>query len=65
MRYLYAILGLLILIAALGGIKGAQISSLIQMGKAMEAAGVVMAASPAELGSTLQEAVRRGAPKRN
>jgi succinyl-CoA synthetase alpha subunit len=33
--------------------------------KAMEAAGVVMAASPAELGSTLQEAVRRGAPKRN
>ncbi len=32
--------------------------------KAMEAAGVVMAASPAELGSTLQEAVRRGAPKR-
>ncbi|MET0343801.1 MAG: efflux RND transporter periplasmic adaptor subunit [Polyangiales bacterium] len=39
MRYFYAILGLLILIAALGGIKGAQISSLIQMGKAMEAAG--------------------------
>ncbi len=32
--------------------------------KAMEAAGVVMAASPAELGSTLQEAVRRGPPKR-
>jgi succinyl-CoA synthetase alpha subunit len=32
--------------------------------KSMEAAGVVMAASPAELGSTLQEAVRRGAPKR-
>ncbi len=32
--------------------------------KAMEAAGIVMAASPAELGSTLQEAVRRGAPKR-
>ena len=32
--------------------------------KAMEAAGVVMAASPAELGSTLLEAVRRGAPKR-
>ncbi len=32
--------------------------------KAMEAAGIVMAPSPAELGSTLQEAIRRGAPKR-
>ncbi|MBX7097631.1 MAG: succinate--CoA ligase subunit alpha [Myxococcaceae bacterium] len=32
--------------------------------KAMQAAGVVMAASPAELGTTLQEAVKRGAPKR-
>ncbi len=32
--------------------------------KAMEAAGIVMAASPAELGSTLLEAVRRGPPKR-
>ena len=31
---------------------------------AMEAAGIVMAASPAELGTTLQEAVKRGAPKR-
>jgi succinyl-CoA synthetase alpha subunit len=33
--------------------------------KAMEAAGFVMAASPAELGTTLQEAVRRGPPKKN
>ena len=33
--------------------------------KAMEAAGFVMAASPAELGTTLQEAVKRGAPKKN
>lgn len=33
--------------------------------KAMEAAGVVMAASPAELGSTLQEAIKRGPPSRN
>ena len=32
--------------------------------KAMKAAGVVMADSPAELGTTLQEAVKRGAPKR-
>ncbi len=32
--------------------------------KAMEAAGFVMAASPAELGSTLQEAVKRGPPKK-
>ncbi len=32
--------------------------------KAMTAAGFVMAASPAELGTTLQEAVRRGPPKR-
>lgn len=32
--------------------------------KAMEAAGVVMASSPAELGITLQEALKRGAPKR-
>jgi membrane fusion protein (multidrug efflux system) len=39
MRYVYPILGLLILVAALGGIKTAQISSLIQAGKAMEAAG--------------------------
>jgi succinyl-CoA synthetase alpha subunit len=33
--------------------------------KAMKAAGVVMAESPAELGTTLQEAVRRGPPRRN
>lgn len=39
MRYVYPILGLLILVAGLGGIKVAQISSLVQMGKAMEAAG--------------------------
>lgn len=39
MRYVYAILGLLILVGGLGGIKVAQISSLVQMGKAMEAAG--------------------------
>ena len=32
--------------------------------KAMEAAGVVMAASPTELGTTLQEAVKRGPAKR-
>ena len=32
--------------------------------KAMEAAGFLMAASPAELGTTLQEAVKRGAPKK-
>jgi len=32
--------------------------------EAMEKAGIVMAASPAELGTTLQEAIRRGAPKR-
>ncbi len=32
--------------------------------KAMQSAGIVMAESPAELGTTLQEAVRRGAPKR-
>ncbi len=32
--------------------------------QAMEAAGVVMAQSPAELGTTLQEAVRRGPPKK-
>jgi len=39
MRYVYPILGLLILVAALGGIKTAQISSLIKAGKASEAAG--------------------------
>jgi succinyl-CoA synthetase alpha subunit len=32
--------------------------------KAMEAAGFLMAASPAELGTTLQEAVKRGPPKK-
>jgi succinyl-CoA synthetase alpha subunit len=32
--------------------------------KAMAAAGVVMAQSPAELGTTLQEAIKRGPPKR-
>ncbi len=32
--------------------------------KAMTAAGIVMADSPAELGTTLQEAVKRGAPKK-
>jgi succinyl-CoA synthetase alpha subunit len=32
--------------------------------KAMEAAGVLMAASPTELGTTLQEALKRGAPKK-
>lgn len=39
MRYVLPILGLLILIAGLGGVKFAQISSLIQAGKAAEAAG--------------------------
>ncbi|RKH42029.1 succinate--CoA ligase subunit alpha [Corallococcus sicarius] len=33
--------------------------------KAMEAAGILMAASPAELGTTLQEVVKRGPPKKN
>ena len=33
--------------------------------KAMQAAGYVMASSPSELGTTLQEAVRRGPPKKN
>jgi succinyl-CoA synthetase alpha subunit len=33
--------------------------------KAMEAAGVVMAASPAELGSALVAAMKRGAPNKN
>jgi succinyl-CoA synthetase alpha subunit len=33
--------------------------------KAMEAAGFLMAASPAELGTTLQEAIKRGPPKKN
>jgi succinyl-CoA synthetase alpha subunit len=33
--------------------------------KAMESAGILMSASPAELGTTLQEAVKRGAPKKN
>jgi membrane fusion protein (multidrug efflux system) len=39
MRYLLPILGLLLLVGALGGIKFKQISSLIQYGKAAEAAG--------------------------
>lgn len=33
--------------------------------KAMEAAGVLMAPSPTELGTTLQEALRRGPPKKS
>jgi len=33
--------------------------------KAMEAAGVVMAASPAELGTALVAAMKRGAPNKN
>jgi succinyl-CoA synthetase alpha subunit len=33
--------------------------------KAMEAAGFLMAASPAELGTTLQEALKRGPPKKS
>jgi succinyl-CoA synthetase alpha subunit len=33
--------------------------------KAMESAGILMAASPAELGTTLQEAVKRGVSKKN
>ena len=32
--------------------------------KLLEAAGFVMAASPAELGTTLQEAIKRGPPKK-
>jgi membrane fusion protein (multidrug efflux system) len=39
MRYVFPILGLLVLVGALGGIKFAQISSLIKFGKAAEAAG--------------------------
>ncbi|HSP76935.1 MAG TPA: succinate--CoA ligase subunit alpha, partial [Myxococcaceae bacterium] len=33
--------------------------------KAMEAAGFLMAPSPTELGTTLQEAVKRGPPRKN
>jgi membrane fusion protein, multidrug efflux system len=39
MRYFIAVLGLLLLIAALGGIKGTQIASLMSAGKAMQKAG--------------------------
>jgi membrane fusion protein (multidrug efflux system) len=39
MRYAAVILGILVLVATLGGIKGAQISSLISAGKKFEAAG--------------------------
>jgi succinyl-CoA synthetase alpha subunit len=46
--------------AIISGGKGAASDKI----KAMEAAGIVMAASPAELGSTLQEAVKRGVPKK-
>jgi succinyl-CoA synthetase alpha subunit len=46
--------------AIISGGKGAAADKI----KAMEAAGIVMAASPAELGTTLQEAVKRGPPKR-
>ena len=46
--------------AIISGGKGAAADKI----KAMEAAGIVMAASPAELGTTLQEAVKRGPKKR-
>ncbi|MBL8957118.1 MAG: succinate--CoA ligase subunit alpha [Myxococcaceae bacterium] len=46
--------------AIISGGKGAASDKI----KAMEAAGIVMSASPAELGTTLQEAVKRGPPKR-
>jgi succinyl-CoA synthetase alpha subunit len=46
--------------AIISGGKGAASDKI----KAMEAAGIVMAASPAELGTTLQEAVKRGPRKR-
>jgi succinyl-CoA synthetase alpha subunit len=46
--------------AIISGGKGAASDKI----KAMEAAGIVMAQSPAELGTTLQEAVKRGPPKR-
>ncbi len=39
MRYAITIFGLILLLGALAGIKGAQISSLIEMGQRMEAAG--------------------------
>jgi membrane fusion protein, multidrug efflux system len=39
MRYVFPILGLLLIVGVLGGIKFKQISSLIQFGKAAEAAG--------------------------
>jgi succinyl-CoA synthetase alpha subunit len=45
--------------AIISGGKGAASDKI----KAMEAAGIVMAASPAELGTTLQEAVKRGMKK--
>ncbi|MBV9949957.1 MAG: hypothetical protein JOZ69_24150 [Myxococcales bacterium] len=39
MRYVIAVLGLLLVVAGLGGIKGKQIASLIAMGKEMQKAG--------------------------
>jgi succinyl-CoA synthetase alpha subunit len=46
--------------AIISGGKGAASDKI----KAMGEAGIVMAASPAELGTTLQEAVKRGPPRR-
>src|SRR6516164_9781232 len=39
MRYVVAVLGLLLLVAGLAGVKGKQISSLMAMGKDMQKAG--------------------------
>jgi membrane fusion protein (multidrug efflux system) len=52
MRYVYAILGLLVLISGLAAVKYKQIASLISMGHAMEKAGP----PPEAVGSTLARA---------
>ena len=56
MRYVIAIVGLVVLLGSLAGIKAGQISSLIQAGKAMEKAGPppeIVSAAPAETTSAM------------